>query len=273
MVEFAVSTPFKLELDALMPTRRCHYAADEQALIHRASGIESTDPFLDPFLAFMGGVYAIGEAITGEFPNWGAVITSQNVSITGRHPIDAPAFIQGRVKVFNADPRGHVCGFAIEAANTAGEPFAEMLMTLLLFDPAAQPERSERAARSIEPAAPGEFENVGMFSFTPEAVRCFELNRPPSLHTDPDLAQAAGFSKPIATGNQVFSIIWNRFVARKYIFPVQMMFTLKRPIFWDDTITFEKRSGSAAAREVLEVKNAAGKTSIVCEISGAGSLK
>lgn len=264
MVEFAVSTPFKLELDALMPTRRCNYAADEQALIHRASEIESTDPFLDPFLAFMGGVYAIGEAITGEFPNWGAVITSQNVSITGRHPIDAPAFIQGRVKVFNADPRGHVCGFAIEAANTAGEPFAEMLMTLLLFDPAAQPERSERAARSIEPAAPGEFENVGMFSFTPEAVRCFELNRPPSLHTDPDLAQAAGFSKPIATGNQVFSIIWNRFVARKYIFPVQMMFTLKRPIFWDDTITFEKRSGSAAAREVLEVKNAAGKTSIVC---------
>lgn len=241
-------------------------------MIHRASGIEATDPWLDPFLAFMGGVYAIGEAITGEFPNWGAVITSQNVSIKGRHPIDAPAFVQGRVKVFDADPRGHVLGFAMEAANTAGEPFAEMLMTLLLFDPAVQPERSERAARGVEPATPGGFENIGMFSFTPEAVRCFELNCPPSLHTDPDLARAAGFSKPIATGNQVFSIIWNRLVAPQYTLPVQLVFTLKRPIFWDETVTFERRSGSAAGREILEVRNGAGKTSIVCEISGSGSL-
>lgn len=273
MGQFAVSASFKLEPDALIPSRRCLYTADEQALIHRASGIEASGPWLDPFLAFMGGVYAIGEAITGEFPNWGAVITGQNVSIKRRHPIDAPAFVQGRVTMLGADPRGHVIGFAVEAANAAGEPFADMLMTLLLLDPAALPERGERAARIVEPATPGGFENIGMVSFTPEAVRCFELNRPPSPHTDPDLARAAGFSKPIAAGNQVFSIIWNRLVEPKYTFPVQLAFTLKRPIFWDETVTFERRRGGAAGREILEVRNAAGKTSIICEISGAGSLE
>jgi acyl dehydratase len=201
------------------------------------------------------------------------VITGQNVSIKGHHPIDSPAYVQGRVKMLDADPRGHVLGFAIEAVNAAGEPFAEMLMTLLLLDPATLPERGERAARIVEPATPGGIENVGVFTFTPEAVRCFELNRPPSPHTDPDLARAAGFSKPIAAGNQVFSIIWNRLVAPKYTFPVQLAFTLKRPIFWDETVTFERRICVAAGREILEVRNAAGKTSIICEISGSGSLE
>ncbi len=267
-----MATSFRLELDARIPTRPCRCAAEEQALIHRASGIEANDAWLDPFLALMEGIYAIGEAVTDDYPTCGAVITSQIVCIKRPHPIGAPAFVQGRVTAFEANLRGHIFATAITAANASGEPFAEMLTTILLIDPAMQPEKSERAPRSADSPAPSALEIIGRFTFTPEAARGFELDRPPSPHTDAELARAAGFPKPIVSGNQVFSIIWNRLVAPRYELPVELRFTLKRPIFWDEAITFERRDGDASGRDILEVRNAGGKTSIVCEISGGGSL-
>ena len=267
-----MSAPFKLALEALIPPQPCRYSADQQALIHRACGIDVSEPWRDPFLAFMGGVYAVGEAITAQLPTWGAVIARQAVSIKARHPIDAPAITHGRVTEFAANARGYSLGISLEAANPAGKPFAEALMTLFLFDPGAAPGERKQDAPGLESATPPRLDPLGMYSFTPEAVRCFEFDRPPSPHTDLDVARSAGFPKPIVAGNQVFSIIWNRFVSPGFALPVDMNFTLKHPIFWDETITFEKRSGDAPGRETLEVRNAFGKTAIVCALSGNGSL-
>ncbi|MFN0024596.1 MAG: AAA family ATPase [Parvularculaceae bacterium] len=89
-----------------MPTRPCRCTAESQAVIHRASGIEVDEAWLDPFLALMEGVYAIGEAVIEKYPTCGAVITTQIVSITGRHPVGAPAFVHGRVAAFEANPSG-----------------------------------------------------------------------------------------------------------------------------------------------------------------------
>lgn len=264
--------PFKLELNAIIPMRACRCTADEQAQIHRASGVSSDGAWLDPFLALMEGVGAIGAAVMDTYPGWGAVLTSQTVSITRRHPVAAPALVGGRVTGFESSPKGPIFTAAIAAMNMSHEPFVELQTTILVIDPALRPEKSDPAPQRAESRAPGAHKPIGSFAFSPDAVRCFEQQRPPSLHNDPELALATGFPKPIVSGNQVFGLIWNRLISPRYALPVELRFTLKRPIFWDETITFVRRDRDPGGGEILEVRNAGGKTAMVCEISGDGAL-
>lgn len=260
---------FKIELGSVMPMRPCRRTANDQALIYRASGLDADGAALDPFLALIEGIHAIGDAVRDGYAGWGAVITSQVVTISGRHPVGAPAFVRGRITGLEARQRGPVFETAITAVNAADEAFAETITTIQLLDPSAQPEKTERPPQRMEPSPTPAFETIGHFTFTPEVARCFERGLPPSLHTDLAIARAAGFPKPIVSGNQVFSILWNGIASPRHAPPVELRFTLKRAIFWDETVTFDRRFDDPAVRETIEVRNANGKAAIICEILAA----
>lgn len=267
-----MTAPFALKADAVIPPRPCRCTAETQAVLHRLIGADAASPWLDPFLALMEGVYAIGEAVAAQYPGFGAVIAEQTISIFGRQAIGQPAFAGGRVTAFDAGPKGDVFTSVIAATNDARQPFAEMTTTILLIDPAGPvvgrgaraPERP--ASRAVSAAELGEA--VLRFQLTPEAVRAFDIDRPPSLHTDLEAARAAGFAKPIVSGNQVFSLLWKRLIEPAYAPPVALRFKLKRPLFWDDEISIYRGARGAEEGELLEVRNAGGKAAIFCEVSG-----
>ena len=177
--------------------------------------------------------------------------------------------LSGRVVSFEPNARGAIFTAAFVVTNEAGDTLAEMASTMLLFDPTkpAHPagERAPKSAVAVEPTATAV---VGTFTFTPDAARNFDHGYPPSPHSDLEMARAAGFPKPIVAGNQVFSMIWNRFVEPNYLLPVSLKFALKRPIFWDEKITFEKRLLGTSENPILEVRKADEKVAIVCEIIG-----
>lgn len=260
---------FRIEQGSVFLTRACRRTAEDQAQIYRTSGLEDDSLSLDPFLALIEGIYAIGDAVRNAYSGWGAVVTSQHVTVSKLHPVRAPAFVRGRVTAFERRQRGPVFETAIAAIDAGGEPFAETLTTIQLLDPSVPSEKSDRAPPRADPAPPLEVETISRFTFTPEAVRCFEKGLPPSLHSDLNIARSAGFPKPIVSGNQVFSILWTSLVAPRYALPLELRFTLKRPIFWDDTISFERRTGGPEGLDMIEVRNASGKACILCEISGA----
>lgn len=259
----------RLEANAVFPARSCGRTAEVQSLIHRHSGIDANDNLADPILALVEGVYAIGEVLQLQYPGFGAVITTQNISIRKSCRVGEPTSLTGRVASFEPSARGAIFTATFVVTNKADEALAEMASTMLLFDPSkpAHP-TGERAPKSAVSAEPTASETIGSFTFTPDAVRHFEHGYPPSPHSDPQIARAAGFPKPIVSGNQVFSIIWKRFVEPNHLLPVSLKFALKRPIFWDEQITFEKPLLGTNKNPMLEVRKADGKVAIVCEIVG-----
>lgn len=259
----------KLETNAIFPARPCGRTAEIQSLIHRHSGIEANDNLGDPILALVEGVYAVGEVLQVQYPGFGAVITNQNIAVMKSYRVGEAIRLAGRVSSFEPNARGAVFTAAFTLTNASNDPLAEMASTMLLFDPAKPAHTTgERAPRSVAATEPTATAIIGHFTFTPDATRCFEQGYPPSPHSDPQLARAAGFPKPIVSGNQVFSMIWKRFVEPNYGLPVSLNFALKRPIFWDEQVSFEKRLADPGDTETLEVRKADGKTAIVGEISG-----
>lgn len=262
----------KLKTNAVFPARPCGRTAEVQSLIHRYSGIEAKDNLGDPILALVEGIYAVGEVLNVQYPGFGAVITTQTLSIRKSYPVGETTRLTGRVVSFEPNARGTAFTVAFTVTNGNDETLAEMASTMLLFDPSKPAQASgERASKGVSKTEPSATAVIGHFTFTPDATRCFEHGYPPSPHTDPAMAQAAGFPKPIVSGNQVFSIIWKRFVEPNYPLPVELHFTLKRPIFWDEQISFEKRLSAKDEPETIEVRKADGKPAIVCEISARAS--
>jgi len=259
----------RFELNAVFPAKPCGRTPEAQSLIHRHSGIEANSAAADPILALVEGVYAVGEALQTQYAGYGAVITTQDITIRKAYPLGEPTRLQGRISSFEPNARGAAFTVVFGVMNGADDVLAEMASTMLLFDPSkpAHPtgELKVKGGPSAEPQAAA---TIGRFTFTPDAVRQFEHGYPPSPHSDLEMARAAGFPKPIVSGNQVFSIIWKRFVEPNYLLPVSLRFSLKRPIFWDEEITFEEQLAGASNKPVLEVRKTDGKTAIVCEISG-----
>lgn len=262
--------PFAIETGALISQRLCGHPLTNQRQIHQCNGIDVAENFADPFLAFVEGIAAIGESLLIHRPGFSAVITGQDVTISRRHPADAPTLTHGLVTALDEGARGVTFATQIVITDEAGEPFAEMTTTILLIDLARQ--SSEKSARTptstSQPEAPDAVE-IGRHTFTPAAARTYEEGWPPSLHSNLEQAHAAGFAKPIIAGNQVFSILWKRFIEPNHTPPVAMTFALKRPIFWDEEVTFAQILGRATEPETIEVRNRAGRTAIVCRVTSA----
>ena len=259
----------KLETNAVFPARPCGRTAEIQSLIHRHSGIEAQDKRGDPILALVEGVYEVGELLTAQYPGFSAVITTQTISIRKSYRVGETTRLAGRVVSFEPNARGAVFTAVFTVTNEKDDALAEMASTMLLFDPATPAHASGKSApKSVTAPEPAATAIIGHFTFTPDATRCFEQGYPPSPHSDLEVARAAGFPKPIVSGNQVFSIIWKRFVEPNYSLPVSLTFALKRPIFWDEQVTFEKRLPIPGEIETIEVRKEDGKTAIICEISG-----
>jgi hypothetical protein len=260
---------FKIESGGILPARPCGRSAAEQRAIHKQGAIDSATDSADPILALMPGVYAIGDALRRQYPGFGAVITSQSITVIKDSEIGSPAFIRGEVTSFEPESRGAIFTTMIVLTGDNQESLAEMTTTMILIDPAGPPSAKRTTAPMAgEPPAPKLAEKIGSFVFTPEIVRQFEIGYPASIHTDPAVAQSAGFPKPIVAGNQVFSMIWKRFIEPRYLLPVTLNFSLKRPIFWDEEIIFERRIDKSGEHETIEVKRADTKPAIECEIVG-----
>lgn len=261
----------RLEANAVFPARPCGRTAEIQSLIHKQSGIDTKGNLGDPILALVEGVYAIGEVLNAQYPGFSAVITKQAMTIRKSYPLGETTRLRGRVESFEPNARGAVFSAAFTVTNEKDDALAEMSSTMLLFDPSRPAGKS--APKSVMSPDLAATAIIGHFTFTPDATRCFEQGYPPSPHSDPAIAQAAGFPKPIVSGNQVFSIIWKRFVEPNYPLPVSLRFALKRPIFWDEQISFERRLAGPGEPETIEVRKEDGKTAIVCEISARATSR
>ena len=258
---------FVIAKDAIISSRPCGHPLTDQVHVHKSYGLDRAANSADPFLAFVEGIVAVGDALLVQHPGFGAVITRQVVTVRRTHQAKAPAFINGRITELQEEANGVSFATLLLVTDEAGEPFADMTTTMLLIDPAKPPR--EKPAPKTRPAPDTDSttaEIIGRHSFTPDASCVFERDTP-TPHNDPEIARAMGFAKPIVSGNQVFSIIWKRFIELNHPLPVRMSFTLKRPIFWDEEIYFAQVSTGSNEREIIEVRNTAGKTAIACEIT------
>jgi hypothetical protein len=264
------TTSPKPEYGAVLPAAPCGWTEEDQRHIHECCGLEAVDRDADPVLLAVGGVHQVGHALLDHLPQLGPVITRQILTVKRLTTVGAPVFIAGHIKQFDDVSRGILMATDFQITGDTGEDLAELQITLLLIDPDKSKQAAGRKKPKRPPADVAEtIEILGKFTCTPETTRTYELDAPPSLHTDVALAADAGFPKPIVSGNQVFGIIWNRFVKSQYQLPISLDFTLGRPIFWDDEISFVRVAPSEGEHARIEVRNANQQVSITGRVFGA----
>lgn len=263
----------KPELGAEFETTACAWSPENQALTHKWSGIEGSDPNADPVLLALGGIYQIGEAIRTHMPQMGPVITRQVLTINRLQPVGAPAFVNGRVSTFDDVPRGTMMISDFEITDECDQNLVDLSVAILLIDPEKMAKaQAERGPQKRSPRPPTEeiipLAILGQFACTPDTTRGYEIENIANIHSDEEIAAAAGFPKPIVSGNQIFGIIWDRFVKSQYQLPVTLEFKLGRPIFWDEEVTFVSIPATDGEDLNIETRNSNQKVSITGKVRG-----
>jgi hypothetical protein len=253
--------------NTVFPRRTCSVSARDQAHVHAHSGFDVDETHADPVLLATRAFGAIGDAVTTHHADVTPVITNQVIGVTALGPIGVETQVEGRVTHHEATPRGDVFAARFSIRDGDGLELAELRATLLLIDPTKPaPPRKPAGPLAGQTASPERSADalLGAFTFSPDATRAFDLELGgKTFHSSMELANSAGFPKPIVAGNQVFDILWNRYVKHAFETPVTLDFTLRRPIFWDDEIRFVQ-SGD----ETIDVMSAAGKLAMSCKIEG-----
>jgi len=257
-------------LGAIFPKTSFVWNVDDQTRLHECCGLEADSQSADPVLMATLGVHRIGEALATHCQNAGPVIARQTLTVNGALPAGEPAVAQGEVRVFDDVSSGTMMVTNFDFNDSKGKSVIEMSVSILLLDPAKRREKKKSKSGSAQARSDDvrDVNSLGTYSCTPEATLAYEAGSPPTIHNDVEIAAAAGFPKPVVQGNQIFLIIWHRFVRPNFRLPVTMDFSLARPIFWDETIEFLSVQPAGDERMRLEVRKPDGKVAMTGLVTG-----
>lgn len=263
------------------PTDKIVFDEAEQRRMHGYCHIppERWGDRIDPTFLARYPIRVIGDALFSCHPDRGYVHMVHRVSQLAPVALGVPITVDGWFTAVDPVPRGWMMKGRFEYRAPDGglvmvvEPEALMADRTRMPPPGAKaktarPDGDGTNANGPEGAGTGDasFSALTTKPFTPEDIVGYSGKGRNPIHDDPDHARIMGFRAPIVAGNQLINLLLEPLAmdGRPERFDVDVR--LRRPVFWDETVTVEGRRSEEGELVQTRVIKPDGRVASECTI-------